>query len=403
MGNSVRLFTVGGIDVGVHLSWLVIAGLVTWSLATSFFPTAVPNGGAIQDWLLGAIAAILFFASVLAHELAHSFVAKARGLDVQSITLFIFGGVSNLSGEAKRPGAEFVIAIVGPITSFVIAGVAFLVASAVNDNPAVEATASYLALVNGALGLFNLVPGFPLDGGRVLRSIVWSATNDLRRATQVASNVGQIVAWGLMLWGFWRVFNGDLFGGIWITAIGWFLQNAAAVSLQQTVLETRLRRLRVRDVIRPDSSAVPSSTSVADLIERYVLPGARRAVPVVDDDRVVGIVTLADISRVPLERRSATRVEEIMIGPERLVTAGPGTPLQDAIDALGRGDYEQLPVVDDGRLVGLLTRADVVREIQIREQLGLRDAPDQLPGRPQAGGSATGSSTATGSGGAKVG
>ena len=384
LGNSIRLFTIAGIDVAIHVSWLVIAVLVTWSLATGFFPQAVPGAGTLEAWLLGGVTAVLFFASVVVHELAHSLVAKARGLGVRSITLFIFGGVSNLAGEAKQPAAEFQIAIVGPLTSFAIAGVAFVVATAVNDNPAIEATASYLALINAALGLFNLVPGFPLDGGRVLRSIVWSATNDLRRATEIASTVGQIVAWGLMLFGFWRVIQGDLFAGIWTTAIGWFLQNAAVASLQETLLESRLGRLRVGDVIRPDPTGVAPSTPVSELIERHVLPGGRRAVPVVSDGEAVGIVTLSDISRVPLRERESTRVAEIMTGRDRLVAVSSSTPLRAAIDALGSGDYEQVPVVDGQRLVGLMTRADVMRELGIREELGLEDAEaaatPRLPG-----------------------
>lgn len=371
LSNSLTLFTVGGIDVAVHVSWLVIAGLITWSLATGYFAVVVPEGDAVSDWLLGAVAALLLFASVLVHELAHSFVAKARGLDVRSITLFIFGGVSNLSGEAKRPGAEFQIAIVGPISSFLIALVAFAVAGQLPRGTAAEATASYLAFVNAALGFFNLVPGFPLDGGRVLRSVVWSATNDLRRATEIASAVGQVVAWALMLWGFWRVLNGELLAGIWIAAIGWFLQNAAVASLQQTVLEARIRRLTVGDVLRPDPSAATPDTPVDELIERHILPGARRAVPIALDGRLVGLVTLADVRRVPPEARAATRTADVMVGADRLVTVSSGTPLRQALEELGRGDYEQLPVVDGGRLTGLLTRGALLRELRIREELDL--------------------------------
>lgn len=380
MESSFRIARIRGIDVGVHYTWLLAFALVSWSLASGYFPQNYPGWGRTLYWTVGVAAALMLFISVLLHELSHSFVAQARGLQVHSITLFIFGGVSNLAGEAKQPGAEFQIAVVGPLTSFVLGALAFLVASA-STSPPVEAIASYLAVVNVALGAFNLVPGFPLDGGRVLRSIVWSATNDLRRATEIATGVGQVVAWGLMLWGFWRVLDGDVFGGIWMAAIGWFLQNAAVASLQQTVLETRIRRLRVRDVIRPDPSGVPPDTSVADLIERFVLPGARRAVPVVDDGAAVGIVTLSDIHPVPAERRRDTSVDRIMTPRERLVTVSSNTPLSAAIEALGRGDYEQVPVVDEGRLVGLLSRADVLREIQIREAL---DLPESVEARGRA-------------------
>jgi Zn-dependent protease/CBS domain-containing protein len=371
LGNSVRLFAIGGVDVAVHVSWLVIFGLVTWSLAVAYFPAALPEASALEHWLFGGVAAFLLFLSVLLHELAHSFVAHARGIDVRSITLFIFGGISNLRGEAKQPGAEFQIAIVGPITSFAIAGLALLVAAATNAIPPIQAIATYLALINAVLGAFNLLPGFPLDGGRVLRSIVWSTTNDLRRATEVASGAGQVVAWGLMLWGFWRVLGGDVFGGIWMVAIGWFLQNAAVASLQQTLMERHLRRMKVRDVIRPDTTGVAPSTSIQALIDRYVLPGARRAVPVVEEDAPVGIVTLADIRSVQPEERDSTIVRDIMSGGDRLITVAAATSLQKAMDVLADSEHEQVPVVEDGRLVGVLTRADVLRQLQIREALEL--------------------------------
>jgi Zn-dependent protease/CBS domain-containing protein len=377
MANSFRLFTIAGIEVGVHISWLVIFALVTWSLASSYFPAVLPRSDQFERWALGAVAAVLLFASVLIHELAHSFVAKARGLEARSITLLIFGGVSSLSGETKRPSTEFVVAIVGPLTSLVLSGIAYLVAVAAPSRSAVEAIASYLALINMLLGLFNLIPGFPLDGGRVLRAIIWQITRDSRRSTELATAVGRLVAWGFMLWGFWLVLNDEVLRGIWIAAIGWFLQNAASASLEQTVAEQRLRRLRVGDVVRPDPTAVPPDISVAELVERYMLPGARRSVPVVDGDRLVGIVTLSDVRDVPPEDRATTLVRSIMGGREGLATVTPDRPLRDAIDALGSGDYEQVPVVQDGRLVGLLTRADVVRQIQLREALQVQPAADE--------------------------
>jgi len=371
MGGSVRLFTVAGIDVAIHVSWLVIFGLVTWSLATAYFPNAVPGARATEVWLLGVVASLLLFASVLVHELAHSIVAKSRGIDVHSITLFIFGGVSSLAGEAKKPSVEFLIAIVGPLTSLLIAAISYGVVVVAGDSRMVAAVAGYLALINLLLGIFNLVPGFPLDGGRVLRSIVWTVTGDHRRATRIAVVVGQAVAWLLIVFGFWRVLVGDLFGGLWTIAIGWFLQSAAGATLQQSTLETPLRGLRVRDVTRPDPTAATPATTVAELIDDYILPGSRRAVPIVDGGRVVGIVTLSDLREVPVEARARTAVATIMSKDPDLVTVSPETSLQEALERLGAGDYEQLPVVDHGSLLGLLTRADVLRVLHIRQVLDL--------------------------------
>ena len=370
--SSFRLFTVMGIEVGVHVSWLIIFGLVTWSLAVGYFPTLLPGLTDTAALVLGAIAAVLLFGSVLLHELAHSFVARWRGLDARSITLFLFGGVSNLGGEAKQPSTEFLVAIVGPLSSLAIAAVAFAAATVLGPESAAGVVAGYLAFVNLLLAGFNLLPGFPLDGGRVLRAIVWNATNSLRRGTEVAAMVGRLVAYGLLLFGVLRILNGELFAGLWIGAIGWFLSNAASASVQQVVLDQRLSGLRVRDVLRPDPTSVPPGMTVAELIDQVILPGSRRATPVIDG-RIVGIVTLGDVGKVPAEARASTTVAEIMGGGETLVTVAPGDTLRRAMEALAEGDYEQLPVVDEsGRHLGLLTRADILRVLQIREALDVR-------------------------------
>ena len=377
--NSVRLFTIGGIEVGVHVSWLIIFGLVTWSLATGFFPLVYEEttGGetlpTTTAWILAVVAALLLFASVLVHELAHSFVARARGLPARSITLFLFGGVSNLSAESKSPGTEFLIAIVGPLTSLGLAAVAFVV-SVVAGDPLVSLVFSYLALVNALVAGFNLLPGFPLDGGRVLRSIAWKLTDSLRRGTEIAAAAGQVVGFGLIAWGLAILLlppAGDFFHGLWIGAIGWFLQNAASASLQQTIIETRLRDVRVRDVVRPDPTAVTPETTVAELIEDHILRRNRRAMPVARDGRLVGIVTIGDISEVKADARSTTPVADVMGGREGLRTVTPDDSVSRALELLGEGDHEQLPVVDDGRLVGVLTRADLIRQIQLREALDI--------------------------------
>ena len=376
--RSYRLFRIAGIDVGVHPSWLVVFGLVTWSLAAGYYPVALPNADPALHWALGAISAVLLFAAVLVHELAHSLVARAQGLDARSITLFIFGGVSNLGGESPRPSVEFLVAIVGPLSSFAIAGIAWLGAAAAPSGSALVAVLAYLAIVNSLLGAFNLIPGFPLDGGRVLRSIIWRATGSLRRATEVAAAVGTIVAYGFLVWGFFQVLDGQLLGGIWIAAIGWFLQSASAASVQQVRLEEALRGTRVAEIVRRDPNAVSPHTTVADLIEDYFLPQNRRAMPVVDNGRLAGIVTLGDIREVPPDQRATTQVGTVMGGRDGLVTVTQGSSLAAALEALGRGDYEQVPVVEDGRLVGMLTRADVLRQFMLREALGL--ASDEATG-----------------------
>lgn len=368
--GSIRIFRLAGIDVYVHVSWLVIFALVTWSLAVGYYPPLLPDLSAAQGWALGAVSAILLFAPVLEHELAHSLVARMLGIEAASITLFIFGGVSSLRSDAPRASTEFLIAIVGPLTSFGLAAACLLLAAALGDSR-VAALFGYLALINGLLGLFNLIPGFPLDGGRVLRAVVWQLTGSMRRGLEVAVGAGQLVGYAFMVWGVLQVLGGDAFNGIWIAVIGWFLQGAGAAQLQQVRFGQRLTGVSVRDVMRPDTSAIAPNGSVADLIEDYLVPGNRRAVPVVAEDRLVGMVALSDIQAIAPQERASTRVVDVMGGRAGVTTARPDAPLADALTAMLAGDFEQLPVVEDGRLVGVLSRADIIRQIQLREALHL--------------------------------
>jgi Zn-dependent protease/CBS domain-containing protein len=368
--STFPLFRVRGIEVGVHISWLIVFGLVTWSLATGFLPEVLPGIAPIEAWIIGAVAAILLFASVLLHELAHSFVAISRGLPVHSITLFLFGGVSNLTAESKDPRTEFLISIVGPLTSFVIAGVAYALLQVPLDDR-IAVVLGYLVVVNALLGAFNLIPGFPLDGGRVLRSIIWKATGNVRRATEVAAAIGQLVGFVFVAWGIFRFFGGDLLGGLWTAAIGLFLQNAAGSSVQQLALDQRLKGVRVRDAFNPDATTAAPGLTVAELIEEHVLRGKRRAVLVADNGRLVGIVTVGDLAKVPPDARTKMTVAEVMTGPDGLVTISPAASLREAAEVLAKHEFDQLPVVEDGRPLGMITRADIVREFQIREALDL--------------------------------
>jgi Zn-dependent protease/CBS domain-containing protein len=372
-GGSIRLIRIAGIDISIHISWLVIFGLVTWSLAQGLFPAAVPGLGTSTYWIVGAISALLLFVSVLIHELAHSLVARSRGLEARAITLFIFGGVSTLGGEAKKPSTEFLVAVVGPLSSFAIAFIVFLVAQVLPLDPLASAVMGYLVFINVALGFFNLIPGFPLDGGRVFRSIVWNFTGNFRRATEIAVAVSRIFAYAFMLWGLFRLLNGDLIGGIWTAAIGWFLDNAASMSLAQVIFDQRIGRARVADVFTRDTTAAPAELTVDRLVEDYLLRANRRAVPVVRGDRVLGVVTLGDVRRVPPDRRPFTRVGDL-VRDQRTVCVRPEDNLRAAIEALNSGDFEIVPVVESDRLVGVLSRADVMRQIELREALDVPDA-----------------------------
>ena len=370
--NTFHLATVRGIAIGVHVSWLVAFVLVSWSIATGFAPQVLPHVDPLEAWAIGAIAAVLLFVSVLVHELAHSFMAISRGLPVHSITLFLFGGVSNLTAEPKDPRTEFLIAIVGPLTSFAIAGVALLLASIPVDER-IAVVIGYLVVVNILLGAFNLIPGFPLDGGRVFRSIVWQATGSVRRATEVASAVGQLAGFGLVAWGVLRVFDGDLLGGLWTAAIGLFLQSAAGSSVRQVALDQRLSSVRVRDVFTQDMDGAAPGMTIDQLIEEHILGRKRRAILVTNNNRLVGIVTIGDLQKVPTGTRGRVTVREVMTAAGSLVTTSPNASLLDVAGVLAQHEFDQLPVVEGDHVLGAVTRADIMREFETREALDIRD------------------------------
>jgi Zn-dependent protease/CBS domain-containing protein len=371
MKSSIRLGTVAGIDVGIHYTWLFAFALIAWSLAAGFFPSTTPGLAPATYWLLGVVATLGLFASVLIHEFSHSLMALARGLRVHSITLFIFGGVSTIAGEAERSLDELLIAVVGPLSSFVLAGVFWAVGQAAAlDGTPLGAFLGYLASVNLILGLFNLIPGFPLDGGRVLRAIVWAASGSLRRATQVASYVGQGFGFLLIFWGVARLLGGDVFGGLWTAFIGWFLNSGAESTRQQQALTEDLRGVRVTDVMDPRPAMAEPSMTVHELVFEQVVRRGERALLVAEAGELLGIVTITDAKQVPQELWAATPVRRIMT-PVPLKTVPVEADLAAALQLLVEGSLNQVPVVQAGRVVGLLRRADVLRFLQLRDELHL--------------------------------
>jgi Zn-dependent protease/CBS domain-containing protein len=381
MPGSFRIGRIAGIEIDANISWLVILVLLTFSLAVSWFPTAVPRQSAGVYWALGFIAAILLFASVLAHELAHSLVARARGLPVKSITLFIFGGVSDIEREPQSPGVEFQMAFVGPLTSLVIGAVSFILGLLVGRHaPFVAATLGYLGLANLLLGVFNLIPGFPLDGGRVLRSILWKTTGSLRKATRWATLVGQAIAYLFILWGIWQFFLGNFVGGLWIAFIGWFLLQAAQAANSQAMLESIFKGVPVSQLMSPALITAQADLSLQALVDGHILPSGVRAVPVVRGDQLVGLITLADVRQVPRERWPQSTVGNAMVPLDRLHAVRAWQSLNDVLPLMAGHDVNQLPVVDEaGRLAGMLYRDAIVRYVEVRRGLGLEPADRQQP------------------------
>ncbi|HLI27252.1 MAG TPA: site-2 protease family protein [Chloroflexota bacterium] len=380
MHSSIQLGRIAGIPVGIHYTWLVAFALVAWSLAAGFFPLNYPGWAPLAYWVTGVVAALGLFGCVLLHELSHSLVARARGHGVHSITLFIFGGVSNIAEESENPADEFWISVVGPLTSFALAVLAWLLTRLVAlPNTPLGALLAYLAVINLMLGVFNLLPGFPLDGGRVLRSLLWATTGSLYRATQVASYVGQGFGFLLIFWGLWQLLSGNFLGGLWIAFIGWFLNGAAETVRQQQVLKERLQGVRVAELMNPRPPIASPALSVQDFVCTHVMREGHRALLVEDEaGRLLGIVSITDAREVPQAQWATTPVGAIMTRVP-LKTVAPDTALADALQLLVEHGLNQLPVLAAGRAVGLLSRADIIRYLQLREELNRRGAGGRRP------------------------
>jgi Zn-dependent protease/CBS domain-containing protein len=378
MPGSFYLGTIAGIRLTAHYSWLIILAVFTVSLATGWFPQALPGLSAATYWLTGFVAALLLFASVLAHELAHSLVARARGVPVKHIMLYFFGGSSNLEEEPRSPGVEFQITIAGPLTNFLLGALAWLAHGLLlTSAPLVAAVFGYLAVMNVVLIVFNLIPGFPLDGGRVLRSILWKLTGSMRTATRWSAQVGQYVAFLFILIGIWLAFTGDLLSGLWLGLIGWFLLTAARAARARAAQETfvqhvqNLQDIPIEKAMSPVPLVVSPGMAVQDLVDIYVLPRKLSAVPVMAGERLVGVVTLTDIQQVPREDWARVVVGQIMTPWDRVPTASPQQPLHEALTLLDEHDGNYLFVMQDGRLVGMVSRDAAVRLMEIRQSLGL--------------------------------
>ncbi len=379
-----------GIRIRVDWSWLVIFFLTSWNLATAF--GNIHSGwGTVMRWGVAIVAALLFFASVLAHEMAHSLVAKARDVPVNSITLHLFGGVSNIEREPDSPNVEFLMAIVGPATSIGLGLILLLILSLTMQLPqadlsnpkqafsqlgAVSTLALWLGSVNIMVGLFNLIPGFPLDGGRVLRAIFWALTDNLRRATKWVSWIGRGIAWLMILSGISMTFGanipllgGGLADGLWLAFIGWFLHNAATQSYQRLIVREALEELSVGELMRQEPPLVEPTCTVADLVHNRIMQSDDYAFPVMEDEHLVGLVTLDDVRAVNRETWSDKRVRDIMTPAAELMTAAPNDNVRDALDNLARKDVRQLPVVQNGLLQGLLRRRDILKWLQLETDL----------------------------------
>lgn len=386
MGNNLRLGKVFGIKIHINWSWIFILTLVTWNLNTAFNDIH-PEWGALLRLSISLLAALLFFGSVLAHEFAHSLVARARGVPVEGITLFLFGGVSNIQRHPDSPKSEFLITIVGPATSIAL-GLIFLALSGVSiskmgvqvSNPSqmisklspLTTLMLWLGPINLVLGLFNMVPGFPLDGGRVLRSVLWSLLDDLKKATRWASWVGQGIAWAMILGGVSMIFGAEIpfFGtglidGLWLTFIGWFLNSAAVQSYQEIVVQDILEGVAVKEVMRVDPPTVHGEETVSNLVHEYIMQKDDHAFPVTDGKQLVGLVTLEDVRSVSRDQWEGTKVKDIMTPRSQVIKVSVDDDVSDAFTELSKRGVRQLPVVKGGQIVGVIRREEIVKWLSL--------------------------------------
>jgi Zn-dependent protease/predicted transcriptional regulator len=372
MRTSWRIFRLFGIEIRVDSSWIFIFALITWALAGYYFPSRYPGWSRWQHWQVGLAASVLLFVSVLAHELTHSLVARSKGEEVRSITLFLFGGVAEIVEEPKTPGREFIIALVGPISSLIIAGIFSALWLGVRGiNEPIAALARYLSIINLFLAGFNMIPGFPLDGGRVLRAIAWKVTGNLKRATRIASTTGQALAFLLIFLGVWQILMGVFFNGLWIALIGWFIHSAATRGYREVLVKEMLRDVRAKDLMDTAFEKVEGSISVQDLVEDYILKKRERSFLVTEAGKLAGIVCLEDVKGIPSEKRRDTLVREIMTPRDRLEAISPEEDGSQVLARLASGKINQVPVIERGQIEGVVCRANILEFLHLRSELGV--------------------------------
>ncbi|MGB5632850.1 MAG: site-2 protease family protein [Waterburya sp.] len=357
-----RLGSIFGLEIRVDLSWFLIFFLVLWSLTASLFPANYPELSETTYLLMGVAGTLLFFASIVAHELAHCLVAKAKGIPVDGITLFVFGGMARTRMDAETPGDEFQIAGVGPLLSLILAGLFALiwwVGRNAGWTVAVTGVTSYLSSINLLLAIFNLLPGFPLDGGRLFRSVIWKATGDLEKATRIASWGGQFFAYLIIALGFVQLFAGNLLGGTWFILIGWFLANAAEMSYQQHLIHTGLKGVRAKEVMMRSPETVTSDLSLLTLVDDYFLHRRYQAFPVTQNGDLVGIISLNQIKETPREHWHKQTVAETMTPISDTVAVRPETPMTQVLQTMEDSGLRRVLVTRDDQLQGIITGGDV--------------------------------------------
>ena len=367
-GAGLKIGRVLGIPIYLHSSWFLIFALITYSYASEL-ALSHAQWSDPQRWAVGVFVSILFFSSLLFHELSHSVVAMHYRIPVASITLFVFGGLARITREPDNAKQEFNIAIAGPLSSMFLSGCFWLVTRYFHGNDMVQAAATWLWEINLALAIFNLVPGFPLDGGRILRGIAWGLTGNFTRATKIASSAGKIFAYVMIILGVWQALNGNWVGGLWTAFIGWFLLSAAQESLMQVAMRHTLTDIRAADIMTRDIPTVARDMSVEDYVHEVLRTG-RRCHIVTGAGRPVGLVTLHAARTLPREEWTNTSIQAVMMPVERVHSASPTEPALTILQRMQSEDINQMPVISDEHIVGMIDRDTILRMLQTRLQVG---------------------------------
>ena len=366
--SGIRLGRIFGIPIYLHTSWFIIFALITLSLRMQF-ALQHPRWTPAQHWALGIITSLVFFASVLFHEMCHSVVALHYRLPVKSITLFVFGGVSQIEREPPNARQEFTIAIAGPLSSLFLAGCFWLVAHFVHGSEMVAAVAGWLWEINLVLAIFNLVPGFPLDGGRVLRGIAWAMTGSFTRASVIASTSGRVFAYLMIFVGIYQALSGNFIGGLWLAFIGWFLLEAARESYAQVAIRSSLTGLRTSDIMSREIPTIPGSTSIEEYVHEVLRTGQRSHI-VAGAEHPSGLITLRSARHAPREEWPNTSVQAVMVPMDQVLHTSPEEAALQVLERMQKADINQMPVVSEGRIVGMVSREAILRVLQTRMQAG---------------------------------
>jgi len=367
--KHISLGKISGIPINLDYSWFLIFFIITWIMATNYFPLEIKGGSTFFYWSISAITAILFFISVLLHELGHSYLARQFKIQVNRITLFIFGGVAEIRDEPPSAKAEFWIALAGPVVSFILAVLFYFMGEGLKVRSSIGIMFAYLAYINFLLVGFNLIPGFPLDGGRVFRAFLWSITHNYKKATIIAATTGRFIAYAFMGLGIFIIFSGNLFNGLWLAFIGWFLESAAVAQVHQQTLHDLLGSHMVKDALRSDIQSVPSNTTVQELIDHYIIGKGRRYFLVNSKDRPLGLLTIHRIKEIPYEKRKETHVSEIMIPEAEVRKVDFQDNLWSSLKEMDHDGVNQLLVMEDHRIAGVLSREGILSFINDIQEL----------------------------------